>query len=502
MDFLDPKKERRNRMTLFVGYCLVAVAIGIATLVLLYQSYGYNIDRKGNVLQNGLVFVSSQPTGAAIYLNDKRYKSNTDSRVLVPAGSYNLSVSLDGYRTWQRPIQVIGGDVQHFDYPFLFPQTLKPTSLADTDTLPAFSTQSPDRRWILTMQNETPGTFTKYDLRNPAQPVSSEISLPEGSFSAGTGQQTWTAVEWANDNNHVLIKHTYQTNDTTSQEYVLLNRDVPTESTNLTTALKLTQSQSITLFNNRVQQVYVLDQAENTLVRVNVADDTEVSRLQHVLAYKSYADTKLLYVSDISPTGKATAGQANVILQDGSRTITLRTLPAGKTSAYVLNLAQYDRNWYVAVGSSSDTSVYIYRNPQVTPSGSVDTLPAPWRRLFLNAPSYLSFSSSAQFLLAESGQDMVVYDFENVTQYRYRAADALDQPQLHATWMDGNRLQYVSGGKLIVFDYDNRNKQTLGAMSPTSLPFFAPNYKYVYGLRAAVGTEKAGISSTPLVVLP
>src|SRR5690242_8745750 len=125
MDFLDPTTARRSQTRLLLGYCLVALAIGIATLLLLYQAEGYNIDRRGEVIQNGLVFVSSSPNGSAIYLNDKRYKSNTDTRVVAPAGKYTLRISQTGYRPWERPVWVAGGDVQHFDYPLLFPENLQ-----------------------------------------------------------------------------------------------------------------------------------------------------------------------------------------------------------------------------------------------------------------------------------------------------------------------------------------------------------------------------------------
>src|SRR5690348_10965350 len=104
MDFLDPKTERRNQIKLFIGYGLVAIAIGVATLILLYQAYGFNLDHQGNVTQNGLLFVSSQPSGASIYLNNRLYKSATNTRVVTPADTYTLRITENGYRPWQRQV--------------------------------------------------------------------------------------------------------------------------------------------------------------------------------------------------------------------------------------------------------------------------------------------------------------------------------------------------------------------------------------------------------------
>jgi hypothetical protein len=116
----------------------------------------------------------------------------------------------------------------------------------------------------------------------------------------------------------------------------------------------------------------------------------------------------------------------------------------------------------------------------------------------------LSFSSNTQFLLAESGRQFVVYDLENVIQYRYTATQPLDQPQTHAIWMDGDRISYVSGGKLEVFDYDYRNQQALMPADPNFLPFFDPAYTHVYALAPDANAKDASmaLTSTPLRTPP
>ncbi|HSX04915.1 MAG TPA: PEGA domain-containing protein [Candidatus Saccharimonadales bacterium] len=501
MDFLDPKKERLSRIQLLLGYCLVALAIGIATLVLLYQSYGFYIT-KGQITQNGLLFVSSQPSGAVIKLNGVRYKSNTNSRVTIPTGAYLLQLTRDGYRPWERPVVVNGGDVQHFDYPFLFPKQLETTNLNDLIASPSVATQSLDKRWLLLGETNSSGNFEEYDLKDPAKPALHEIGLPNGSFTPGDGTtaDTWSTVEWASDNRHLLLLHGYTIGQTTAHEYVLLDRDSPIDSIDLTTALHLTQDDAVSLYDNRTDQFYIYSQSAQTLQRVNGSDGSLVSQLDHILAFKTYGSNYVLYVTAKSPAGKTVEGQVSAVLQVGQKTITLRTLPAS-APVYMLNLAQYGGDWYVAVGASNDTAAYIYKNPQDQAVPSVDAFPAPWRRLLVANPSFLAFSSNAQFLVAENGQNFMVYDFENVAAYRYQAKEPIDGPQGHAVWMDGDRLLYVSGGKLTVFDYDYRNRQTLEAADSNYASFFAPDFSYAYTLRSATATTKAVLTSTPLVVL-
>jgi len=502
MDFLDPKKERWDRITLLVGYVLVSLAIAIGAFWLLFLSYGWTKDRQGNVVQNGLLFVSSQPSGAAIFLDGQRYQSDTNSRVITPAGTYTLQITKQGYRIWQRKVTVLGDDVQHFDYPFMWPQKLKTTSLADLTTDPSMATQSPDHRWLLLGKSDDAGTFTMYDFKHPDKPVSTDIKLPAGSFTPGIGAQAWSAVEWAADNKHVLLQHTYATASGTAREYVLLDRSAPVSSVNLTTSLNLGAAETVSLYDNRVAQLYVYNANTLTLRRMSATDGTVASTLEHVLAYKTYADNKILYVTDKSPTGKAVDGQVSAVLQEGQETITLRTLPAAGTGTYLLNLAEYAGDWYVGVGATNGTAVYVYKNPQSDTGTGADTYPDPWRRLPISNPSYLSFSDNTQFLMAESGQQFVTYDLENLAEYRYTIPQPLDQPQLHATWMDGDRLLYVSGGKLVVFDYDSKNRQTLVPANASYLPFFAPDYTYLYTARpdSSDGSVKPGLDSTPLTL--
>src|ERR1700761_4432923 len=108
MDFLDPNYERRSQFRLLLGYCLVTLAIAATVWLLINQAYGLGLNRRGQVTQNGLLFVSSQPSGAVIDLNGAPYKSDTNTRVFAQSGSYIMKISRPGYRDWTRPIYVAG----------------------------------------------------------------------------------------------------------------------------------------------------------------------------------------------------------------------------------------------------------------------------------------------------------------------------------------------------------------------------------------------------------
>ena len=63
MEYLDPKKHKAHLIRLAVGYLLIGIALILTTVILLYRAYGFGL-KNGEVIQNGLIFVSSRPNPA------------------------------------------------------------------------------------------------------------------------------------------------------------------------------------------------------------------------------------------------------------------------------------------------------------------------------------------------------------------------------------------------------------------------------------------------------
>lgn len=497
MDFLYPKKMRRNRLILLTGYGLVAIAIAIAALLMLYQAYGYGFGKNGVVIQNGWVFVSSHPSGATLYTNGVKYKSQSNSRMVLPAGSYQLKITEAGYRDWQRQIVVAGGDVQHFDYPILFPVKLQTKSFGVLEKAPAFVSQSLDKRWWLVKPADGTATFLEYDLKDPAKPALTSLTIPDTAYTAGNDSK-WQVVDWGSDNRHVLLLHSYSVDNTPGHEYVLLDRSDPTASSNVTQILQLPVGDVLSLFNHKYNQYFAFDSSSGILRTVSLDNSLQPAQWEHVLAFEPYGTNRLLYVTSQSPTGKQVSGTVSVVLQEGQTAYTLRTMPIG--AHYALGLTEYSGVLYAAVGSDNGDGAYIYRNPQHAILVAGTDLPSPWRLLKVHNLQNITISPNGQYIAAESGQQFVIYDAENIRTYQYITTQPLDQPQTGATWMDGHHLMFVSGGKLTVFDYDYQNQQTLEPALPGFTPVFDGSTRYSYTLAPQSGGTGAELTATPLIV--
>jgi hypothetical protein len=478
MDYLDTGKQLRHNIIMLVGYVLVAVAITISALVLLYQAYGFGIGKNGAVIQNGLVFFSSHPNPAKIYVDGKLQSSQTNTRLTLPSNVYHVTLKRTGYHDWQRVVSLDGGGVEHFDYPFLFPTklTTKPIGSA-FDQAPGLMTQSPDQRWLLIGQPGSLVTFALYDLKNPTK-VATALTLPDGILSKATSSESLQLAEWADDNQHVVLQHLYDG----KSEFILLDRVNPEQSINLNSTLNVNPGK-LTLNNKKYDQYYLYDATSGNLETASLKAPSPVSRLQQVLAYKSYGDDTILYVT----SANAASGKVAVRLLVGSTTIDIRTLP--RSANYLVDLTKYSNTMYVVAGASSEDKVYIYRDPSGQLQADPHHVAVPTQILRVTNPNYLSFSNNAQFIVAENGTQFSVYDIENKLRYNYTSTAPLDAPQSHAGWMDGDRLTYLSKGKLVVADYDNTNHQQLVTASSNYSPFFAPDYKYVYILAPSLNGQ-------------
>ena len=489
MDYLDPLKNRRNKIILIIGYVLITIMIGLTTVILFYVTEGFGVNNSGEVIQKGLLFFSSQPTAANIYINNTIYPAQTNTSFLLPAGTYNVRISKNGYTPWVRSIIVSGGTVEHFDYPFLFPTKLTTQHLANITGLPTFDTQSLDRRWLLVSDNTLFNQFYLYDLTNITSPPSI-VTIPQTVLSTATSKQSWTTVQWSSDNRHVLLEHTYDGN----VEYILVDTRNPAASINLTKTFNNLSFNQISMINNQYNLYYLYNSSTENLYSVDISVPQVVNQnLSNILAYRSYSNNVLLFVTPESTS----SNKALVEEQVGSKTYIIKSLQL--SSKYLLNLTTYNSVPYVVVGDVATGKIYIYQDPISQLNNNPDSAPGPIQVLLVKNPNYLSFSSTAQFIMAESQNHFAIYNLESGYAYNYSVNLPMDAPQTNALWMDGNRLTYVSNGKFVVFDYDDANLRVLSPATASLYAYFSPDYSELYSIVPSGNSSDSFLSQTSMI---
>jgi hypothetical protein len=394
-----------------------------------------------------------------------------------------------GYRDWKRPITIDGGSVGRFDYPFLVPTTLATTTTKQYTATPAFMTQSRDRHWLLAQGS----TVDKFDLFNinvnaskTTVPITS-LDVPADLYTAGTTTKAWTVLEWSDNNRHLTMKRDFDKGGQPGSEYILFDREEVAESVNLTELLGVNPT-DIKMRDKKFDQYYLFDQNAQQLLTATLKKPTPQPLLSNVLSFVNNGDL-ILYAT----TTGAQSGKVSVKLREDSKTYDIRQLTAGTPA--LLELASYGNTWYAAAGAQSENKVYVYKNPIKQLTESDDAVLVPAHILKVTTPTHVSFSKNGRFATAQNATHVAVYDEETDKGYAWQFKLPIDAPQTHVSWMDGFRMTYVSGGKAVIMDFDGTNQQQLSAASPAYLPFFNPNYNYLYTL-----TAQNTLPNTPMMV--
>ena len=470
MDFLDPRRKRSHTIRLITGYVLVSIAIGLATIILVYAAYGYGINTKtGEIIQNGIVFVSSKPTGAELYLNGQDQNATTGRRLVLEAGNYTLTLKKSGYRDWQRQFTLDEHSIARYTYPLLFPVKPRVTNLMAFSSMPPLMTETPDQHWLL-VQAPSAGldsvNFDEFDTTNLTKP-SVNLSLPAGLLS-GDDKDTASlvALEWSSDNSHLLLRHDFSG----SNEFILFDRAHPSDSINLNKQLKTDPSQ-VALRNKKSNQVYFYDAASQSLTSVSTSQTSlPTPFLKQVLAFKSYGSNTIVYATaKDAPTGKV-----EVRIWDNGQTYLLDTVQTG--DHYLIDTAQYQGTSYFVSGSDTDPNINIYKDPLSYLKNSTIGKAVPTLAINQVGSTNLSFSTKARFIEVENGQQFGVYDFETQQVYQYKLATPPTSPLV---WMDGQRLIGDTDGNVFVTDYDSTNQQSLTPTVDMTGGLFSADYNHL-----------------------
>lgn len=488
MDFLDPAKKKLNKIKLAVGHVLMGVLVLIGTYILVYQAYGFDVDRKtGEVFQNGLVFIDSAPDGAEIKINGEVHKDQTNTRIALPEGNYELEINKEGYRTWHKSFKLEGGTIERFVYPTLFINDLSSNELQTLDS-PAFITQSPDRRWVLISERNSLNALIEYDLNTlqNEKPISRSISLPSNLFTPASGNHNLELVEWSTDNNNLLLRHIYKG----GREYVMVNRDSPEESFNVNKLLGGNDPMSVTMRDKKAAELYLYTAGNKSLSLFNVETGKTEVIARNVAAYKAHGEN-VIVMALINPDNPR---KTSIIIREDNREYLVREIVTNKNIK--LDIARYDSDWYMAAYDPGEQKTYIYRNPVDFIKKQPALKPAPVT-VFSNigALDDLSFSQNTQFIAARSGQHFSVYDNEFARVHNFEVKQPFDKGS-EVVWMDGHRFLAHSKGNIIVFEFDGQNQQTL-VRTLGNLPVaFNRDYTELYTLQNSKDNKKPVFSQT------
>lgn len=110
-----------------VGLLMATIA---ASVLFFAEGYRFNI-KNFRVIKTGVLYLSSQPKSAAVYINGKKVKETTPYAKNLTAGTYSAAVEMAGYKTWSTSFRIDSGLVNEFGQIILFKENPEISDLSD-----------------------------------------------------------------------------------------------------------------------------------------------------------------------------------------------------------------------------------------------------------------------------------------------------------------------------------------------------------------------------------
>ncbi len=437
-------KERQRRMQnvrLIITEAVMTVVVVIMVIVLTFVAMGYKFDQDGELSQNGLVQISTTPSGATVVLDGETLFARTDTSRSLSAGSHTIELSRTGYDSWQKTINILSGWLYKLDYPRLFKQERESSEVKRFEKGLEFLSMSPDRSSIL-YADENSLTWHWLKVRN--NDVSdTDISVAEVfGFEADATELPGVIKEirWNDDGDRVLVDWA----NGEVHDYIMVNLNRPENSLNLTTAFGMDFSKVMPA-SSSAERLMVL---ENGNLRTISTGNKEMSQilLSNVADFANY-ESEVLFVTLPNGDGVSTIGY----YVDGNKTpITLQTV-AG--SGVDLAISKYLDARYLIMAIGPEVTIYMANDLRA--DVSMEDLELVKRVESSVAPDKIETHNRGRLVMISNDKHILMFDAEQTQ------VNEFDLETTPTGWLDGFILTNVVDGKLVIRDFDGENRREL-----------------------------------------
>ena len=117
-----PPSKRTQLIQRITIYTVMSVSVIVLVAILVFFMLGYQINRTdGKIEQGGLVQFNTQPAGADIKIDGITLGTRTAARKTMNTGQHAISMERQGYKTWQKSVEVTAGGILWLTYARLVP---------------------------------------------------------------------------------------------------------------------------------------------------------------------------------------------------------------------------------------------------------------------------------------------------------------------------------------------------------------------------------------------
>lgn len=477
--FRRPNKKQLLIRRIIVSIITVLSVIVIASGTILFI-LGYRLDsEKGQLEQGALLQFDSKPGGAAVTIDSKPTNNRTATKQSVIAGLHSFTVTKDGYEPWAKSLDVKAGTLTWLDYIRLVPKNLKAETVATYSSLYG-EKASPDFKTVILQEKADIPTFQVIDIRSQDIKTTA-ISLPTTVYSdsstAGVAH-TFDLQTWDEGGRYILLKHVYGDKN----EWIVVDTQNVANSVNITRLFSLGISD--VKFSGTSGRILYALASDGIIRKLDVSAGT-ISRalVTNVTSFDIFETNILSYVG----TNPANAGQqvAGVYREGDETAHVLRTIDS-LTTPLRIDATRYFSDDYIAISEGLKVTILKGRYPTSSEDDATSLKQYAEFTALANVDS-LSFSSDGDFLVVQSGLNMISYEVEYKRETRSTIATSETQPHtMH--WLDPAYLWAIYDGHLSIREFDGSNVHVINAAEPVFDATLTENGRYLYSVTKS-GTD-------------
>ncbi len=453
---MDPDRlKRRQSLRIIISETIMVLSVVLMVVILAFLVSGYWINSDFKVERQGLLQVSSTPSGADVYIDgDSSWLQRTNTSKVLSAGEHTVTLTKDGYDSWTRNINISEGLLYRLHYPRLFLQGTTAEEILNVDNV-TYRSFSPDGSRLLLIN----GT-TAWQLIELNDQVVKTTSLDVSGLFPSNLDQTSSQImaniislDWDQDGSHVLIS--VQVGDAT--EWILVDtRDID-KSINLTET-----------FKSELSQVQILDHSANNLLalidkslyKIDVSGRSLSSIMANdVFYYDHYEANDVILSAASTESGKTSEYYVATLRLSDNKIEKLINTDAPAQAA----ISKFYDDKYFIVLQDNFLSLYNYEKRDDKQDYELNF-----------TPDTLKVGHNGEFIVVYSDNNIATLDMESksITEW-HTDSDNFD-------WIDSDMIYETEKNGLVVYDYDGLNRRVIARDAATGAPAAIVNDKWLY----------------------
>lgn len=452
---MDLEKEKRlQSLRVIVSETFMVLAVVITVLVLAFIVSGYWLGKDFKVERQGLLQVSSVPTGAYFSIDgsEPSWFQRTNTSKMLAAGEHTITLEKEGYDTWTKTVNIAEGLLFRIHYPRLFLKEREKEVLYKTNAIEA--TVSPDHDHLLLIDETTSWTFISLD-NDKLEPktidvsgIFTNVSMADGA-TVGLFTGEIVSMDWDNDGNKIL----FEIEGGAGHEWVLLDVKTPKNSVNLTKEFDLEISSAKILDNSATNLLVVVS---GNLRKIDVSGRLVSSVLaENVVSFDHY-ESEVIFTAQSVDDEEFYIGDLNLSNQK------IKKLDTINSSAKVLISRFYDDKYLTVI---EDNLLSVYKRDD---DSEILTTTLSF------SPENIRVGHNGEFITFTSGSHLATLDME---QTYVREWDADGEK---FGFIDNDMIYSVADGELFVYDFDGLNRRLVAKNVSERFPAMITNDRYLY----------------------